>query len=476
MSIPHPECLEILKHLIRAKALIAHELHHRQELNASGRTDGLSLAIALREANAEQLPDEKKGLKRFFLTDSAFTEFDVPGQLGKLLSADEHLQKCCITAWGLARAIELLDSDPMEASSAKDWDEARVDKTATQVMAKIYEHDYARGFFVRLYNLDSDLESIKIPAFETEIVRLHDQHIPQLIGETSINSSLHFPETGSLFLKFIDNGMDDDSVAFGSAWSKAQSILKILRYIKYGNVDVDYAGVYYGPEWVTQLRRSGIKIWGRPRTDRQDSTYRLTASDVQKFYNYCLAYKNLEPLIVDPNVSSLRLANSLAGNYYEGHYSRQVSEKDQKLLDLVTALEIMFSPGFEGELTFRLAQRAAVFLGKDIIERKEIKNLVKNVYRARGQLVHSGISPFNPPHYITKKMSLSDDDLATFGDYIRQAVLRMLTLVWKENRELKELHVRLDDTALDETLRDELLSESDFETSLIQLIAPKAVQ
>ena len=143
------------------------------------------------------------------------------------------------------------------------------------------------------------------------------------------------------------------------------------------------------------------------------------------------------------------------------------TKPEEKLIDLVIALEVLFSPGREGELRFRIAQRAAILLGKTADERVSIKDFLMHVYDARSGLVHSGESPFSPD--ASKK--LTNEDLGRLGDYVRQAILRLFILHWRGETDKKKMHSLLDRCALDQSWVDNLLSDADVDSALPSILS-----
>jgi hypothetical protein len=300
--------------------------------------------------------------------------------------------------------------------------------------------------------------------FNADVARLSVNDLPRLIGETTFTSALHDSQTGTCFTKFVDRENLDDNTIFQRCWQSTHTIVQMLRYFKYGIIDMDYGGIYYMPAWVNEVRRVGIRIWGLPRKDRQGTFYALASSDQPKLEAFGQAYQKLKPLI--DNVSgSLRQATSFAGNYFEGHNTH--TKPEEKLIDLVIALEVLFSPGREGELRFRIGQRAAILLGKTADERASIKDFLMHVYDARSDLVHSGESPFSPN--ASKKPT--NEDLGRLGDYVRQAILRLFILHWRGEADKKKMHSLLDRCALDQSSLDRLLSDADVDSALSSILS-----
>jgi hypothetical protein len=358
------------------------------------------------------------------------------------------------------------------------WDQGGIDAAVPRMIALLYENEFRRNIFLRIYNLSSDCLPLHIPAFNADLIRLDHNDIALLLGESTSHSVLHDPNTGDCFLKFVTTELEEDHEAFRVVWGKAHQILTVLKYVKYGVVDIDYGAIYYAPEWVTDIRRPGLGFWGQPRRDKQSVFYDLTTQDIPRLTDFLSAYLKLKSIIDDPKPNSLRLANALAANFYEWHYRKAETERDQKLVELVTALEALFSPRKEGELRFRIAQRAALFLGKEAADRERLVKFFKTIYDGRSQILHSGISAFNPPDLLNVKKAdltiLDTSQLVQLGDLVRQALLRALILVWRGQDTREEMNSMLDRAALDESIRKELFGRSDIELALQEILKSPA--
>lgn len=459
-ATPHPSCSGVITKLIEALYAIRSELRARK---AGHIESGLSLAVALQDANPEGLDASQKVWRNHFLDDSSFKTRSVRQLLDDLIAVDPHLKSCCRSAWGLARAIEVLSPIALQAMD-RSWDEGGQEAAVGRMLTLLYESDYQRETYIHIYNLDLEQPPLPIPTFSAEFVRLEPGDLPRLIGEATFTSALHDSRTGTCFVRFVDNKNDDDNSNFQNCWMAAYTIMQILKYLQYGIVDLDYGGIYYRPTWINEVMRFGIRIWGLPRKDHQKAFYLLTKQNRQKFESYCNAYLKLKPLIEDVS-TSLRQATALAGDYFEGHHKR--TKPEEKLVDLVIALEILFSPSREGELRFRIAQRAAILLGKTPAERISIKDFILRIYDARSGLVHAGESPFSAK----AKKKLTNDDLARLADYVRQAMLRLITLRWRGETEKDRMQATLDHCALDQSAQDTFLTRSDFESALPEILA-----
>jgi hypothetical protein len=461
---PHQSAAQTITKLIEAQYTIERELRQHLEFNTGNLVTGLSLAVTLQDANPESLNGFQITLRSYFLSDaSSFKRMKVRQLLDDLLAADSHVSACCQTPWGLARAIEVLSPIAIR-SSGLSWDEGGQEIAVPRMLSILYETDYQRETYVHLYNFVSEQLPLPISVFHAEIVGLSVTDLPRLIGEVTFTSVLHDPKTGACFTRFVDKGEEADNVNFQACWAATSTIVQILRFFKCGIIDLDYGAIYYRPVWVNEIRWSGIRTWGLPRRDAQKELYMLSNQELQRFVSYCKVYEKLKPLIEETS-TSLRQATALAGNYFEDHHKR--IKPEEKLIDLVIALETLFSPSRESELRFRIAQRAAILLGKTAPERESIRDFILRVYDARSGLVHAGESPFST----AARKKLSDEDLVHLADYVRQAVLRFFLLRWRGESEKEKVQTLLDKCALDGLSLGELHSKSDFEAAISEILA-----
>jgi hypothetical protein len=461
---PHPLSAKTITKLIGAQYAIERELRQHLSYSTGTLVTGLSWAVAIQDANPDNLDSFQAALRSYFLSDdSSYKTKDARNLLDELLAADAHLKACCQTAWGLARGIEVLSPIAIR-SSGLSWDEGGQEIAVARMLGILYETEYQRETYVHIYNFVSEQTPLPISVFHAEIVGLSVTDLPRLIGEVTVTSVLHDPKTGTCFTRFVDKGEEADNVNFQACWAAASTIVQILRFFKCGIIDLDYGAIYYRPIWVNEIRWSGIRTWGLPRRDAQKELYLLSNQELQRFVSYCKVYEKLKPLIEETS-TSLRQATALAGNYFEDHHKR--TKPEEKLIDLVIALEILFSPSRESELRFRIAQRAAILLGKTAPERESIRDFILRVYDARSGLVHAGESPFST----AAKKKLSDEDLVRLADYVRQAVLRFFLLRWRGESEKEKVQTLLDKCALDGLSLGELHLTSDFEAAISEILA-----
>jgi hypothetical protein len=344
--------------------------------------------------------------------------------LQRLLEEDDHLSRTCVDAQGLARALDAVGLGAL-ANTETAPDLKRLGEDAVDLL---FREDYVRRAYFRFYNLDLRTATVSISPLRAFFEEMADRDIPRITGEITPTSTLHLPNTGNAFLVFEDTDADDDVAWWKNRWQDATHLLRVLQYFKYGVVDIDYSIIHFTPEWVNLARRYGIPMWGRPRTDVQDSRYVLGQGEQDKLLRYILGFAQYRSLFEDFS-PSLRQAIATAGDYYEGHHSR--TKPEDQLIDLSVALEALFSPSDRVELQFRVSQSAALLIGQTADSRMDIANFIREAYRHRSSLVHGGASPF-PRNKFTRA------ELARLGDLVREAILRV-SVLYARDRKTREV-------------------------------------
>lgn len=267
---------------------------------------------------------------------------------------------------------------------------------------------------------------------------------------------MHYPATGNVFLVCEDSGPQEDAAWWAAAWVNAMSLLRVLQYVKYAAIDADYSVLHFSPAWLNQVRRYGIPMWGRPRTDPQVAPYTLTQREEQTVARYLSAVTRYAALLADFS-TTLRQAIATAGDYYEGHH-RRLSPND-KLVDLSVALEALFSPSEKTELRFRISHSGALPLGSDPNDRKAIAALLKKAYDARSDLVHGGKSPFTSGKF-------SEEHLARLGDLVRQAIIRFAVLYARGETQRDTSLASIEESMYDPATLEKLRSSTDVDVFL----------
>jgi hypothetical protein len=196
---PHQSARQTIARLVEAQYTIEHELRQHLGYNTDNLVPGLSFAVALQDADPNSLGNDQTALLSYFLSDvSSFKVKNVRHLLDDLLVSDSHLKGCCQTAWGLAKAIEVLSPIAVRASNLSSY-EGGLEIAGAKILDIMYESEYQRETYVHLYNFDVQQTPLPIPVLNAEIVRLSESDLPRLIGEVTFTSVLHDPKTGTCF-------------------------------------------------------------------------------------------------------------------------------------------------------------------------------------------------------------------------------------------------------------------------------------
>lgn len=380
-----------------------------------------------------------------------------------LLATDHHLKATCLDAYRLAWAIETLLLDSLVHAPELEEGGSRIDDIILEdIVGRLFEADYRRRAYLRLYNVVIDEPPVDIGAPGTRVEVLARADIPGITGEVTAFSTLHREGTGDTFIIFEDQSFEDDLAWWTKCWNDAIQLVNVLKYVKYGIVDLDYGALRYEPVWVNEVRRYGVGIGGRPRFDIQPEPYRVTPLDEQKLRLYLSAVAKHQAVLADMS-SSLRKAIGTAGDYYEGHHSR--TKSTDQLIDLVISLEALFGPRDQQELAYRVSMATAVLLGSSTDEIANLFVFLRRMYEARSRIVHGGESPFetNSP-----KRRVTREDVGRLGDCVRQAILRLAVLLARGDceRNRDRLLSNLARASFDHELRTTLRERSDVDAFL----------
>ncbi len=351
---------------------------------------GMSVSVSLLDPERSHLRENNADLVKL-VENTSFARLDINRALQSLLETDLQLKATCRTPWGMAVALEQIALDGAVHGLTSGTPAPSIDRLCSELLDDLFLEEYRRGALFHLYNVDLSSPEIVLGTSGVSLVRITTDQAALITNEATTTSRLHGEDTGNAFVRFVDSGTGDDWAWMSDRWGDAHNILRVLRYLKYGVADLDWGGVHYSPEWVNRVRKFGLSMMGRPRWDVQPRRFTMDATEQGRFLQYLNFYlTHLSRL--DDMTSPLRKATAIAGNYYESHHTRTADE--DKLIDLVISTEALFSPGLEGELKFRIAQRGALLLGAEASERRRVFKLLRRAYDARSALVHGGESPF----------------------------------------------------------------------------------
>lgn len=147
-------------------------------------------------------------------------------------------------------------------------------------------------------------------------------------------------------------------------------------------------------------------LWTPPDSELLKRPYELIGEKVQEFISFFSEY-NL------PSVSIIDLALS----YFNKSYIEPYTFRDG-FIDCIIALENLFLKNTSQELGYKLRIRIAHLLGKNIEDRKELFEFMKEAYSLRSMIVHG-----EKPHKLKK---LNDNYLLKTRNILRESIKYVL--------------------------------------------------
>ena len=399
---------------------------------------------------------------------AGFKGVDIRLQLEKILSEDKHLRECCANIGQLA---QFLDSRFITAGvnlrMAGAPDEFLRDRLEEFVQLTYHQGRFKTIGLYHLFNFAAYESSLRVG--DVRIERLDGPTVSRILGEPSIPSFLHPQGVGDYFVVADREGACDDFITWLVEFQQtAERFVEVLKYFKDGVVHIDYAVPHFSPEWVNQTRKWGVFFLGSPRRMPYQSgvkQYQISANDIQELDRWWAAYQ-LPAVTARLNdmTSSLRQADLRAAHYYESSHAEP--NASDRLIDLTIALEALFSPTDQRELSYRICQYASQIVGNASPEREACFRDLKELYNRRSALMHGS---YNVSQYIAGKF-VTHDECDKWASIIRRCILRILTLYLRGTEDRSKFLSDLSRAALDPQLANKFREESDPQNYLNELI------
>ncbi len=202
-----------------------------------------------------------------------------------------------------------------------------------------------------------------------------------------------------------------------------QPLVDLLRLYKtglvyaVGTVDVDHNFFLFGSNW-SRTDNMQPPYWG------DHDKYKLTAEDAPELSKLWDIYR-------DYQASEKKLFPSLALRRFSQAGNRL--QPEDKLVDLMICCEALFlNDLWQGELSYRLALRAAIFLGKDPASRMKVFDFMKGIYDVRSKIVH-GAKPKKFPKNEDGKQYTLEESCTKMEEYLRLALKQALKIAGNHN-------------------------------------------
>lgn len=383
-------------------------------------------------------------------------------QLEVLFASDSHLASCCKTVWMLTKCLSSLFLNHM----ISDTSDERFATAFSAFSEYIYCEPYRVFALHHLYNFDADIDEFQLDG--TVFTRFSQRDVIFVLESEIVFNLFHAEGVGEFYAYREILGDEKDQEEFFKHLNLNYEIVTesigLLQFVKDGLVYSDFNFLNYKPSWVNKLFPPHPV--GNPRRllyDDGRSFYRLAEDDVTKVATWLRIWRSNESqkqLEEQSNLGSLiRLAIELySSSFYQ-------LDEAQRLLHLTFALEALFSPSDNQELSFRIRQYASQFVGETADERQQIYNTVKRAYGDRSKLVHGSLDVSS---YINDTLTTATDNTA-LASVVRRSLLGMLALLFSGRRNLKDhnkekcIHRELELGSLDTELAEKLRKESNAE-------------
>jgi hypothetical protein len=395
----------------------------------------------------------------------------IQSSLREILDGDAHLLKCCGDVWHLAQAIDVLFLRKLSVlhfaaeDTLSDTQPGYLDGALHEFEQQLYEQgEFQKFACFHLFNVKFLSTHVIKPPYDGWVINeLEHSAVPRLMGEPSIRSFVSPPSTGTWFLICKDsNGFETELLYdwLARRWKEAQPFRKVIQYTVDGVCDIDYVVPHFSPEWVNEIQKGGLYFLGSPRQDSVPVSLcpHLTGHEQQQINRMWQAYGHHRARIIATG-PTLRKAIRIAGEFFED-YHRKTSRAEQ-LANLIISLEALFTPTAQGELTFRISQSCALLSHEpgDSQGRQETYRFLLEMFARRGKLFHG---QFDSETESPDKLA-SDQEISKLASLVRKSILRVMAIYLRGESDLKNLREQFQKAALDEVLRDELLTKGNID-------------
>jgi hypothetical protein len=378
---------------------------------------------------------------------AGFPAEEIAAEIRLIFENDKHLRECCGEPLALA---SILDDSYIHMATElllKGVPEKLPELFATFDTLIYGQGPYTRITYSHIFNFASKLEEIDLGPLK--IRKLSSQDIALVLGGPSMPTQYTFlqpPQVGTCFIVQEEEGSVDDLFDWlWNSYAQATNLFRVVQYHKSGLAYVDYSTLHFKPEWVNNLRKFGLFYVGNPRRLpylNGDKPFELSKDDYQPIRRNLNAYLSPEilKLMADETVP-FRQGSLRAGDYYEASLAEE--RPAARLIALAVALESLFSPDDKQEISFKIALTASNLLGDGAESRSQVFRDLRDLYARRSKIVHGS--------YDVQKVYagsfVTHDDVDRWSGYVREGVVRFLTLYFRGKHTKKDL----------ESFREELL-------------------
>lgn len=369
--------------------------------------------------------------------------------LHKILESDSHLNICCDRPFNLAYTLDeyfLKYIYQLSTLGIKINDE-QFDIMFKELLLILYQDVYSRNALYHLYNFEHPEKELKIEDFS--IIELPVNFIPRILGEQGSISQFHIPGIGNHFIQYTDNESPDEYPTWlDNKLIEARGILALLQLLKDDIIDIDYYTIYFTPNFVNQIWRFGNYYNGDIKRTTRNSKYILSSDDFETLLKYRKIQTKYAEKFKNPN-SELGKVLTLAERHFANFHSKEIII--EQLLELIISLEFLYSPEDRTELTHRIRQYAAIFIGNQM-DSKDVYQFLNHMLRKRGALVHGGydISEVDEGRFI------NDDEIIKLASIVRKSLQHFIVLYLRGESSRQRVHEMIQDAAFHTDKAEEL--------------------
>lgn len=404
------------------------------------------------------------------LLEVGFNGEDLKKKLEALFVSDPHLASCCKGVWMLTKCLSSLflnflgSNVPIES----------FDLAYSRFSNYLYCDRYRVYMVHHLFNFEADIDRFEIAG--TVIGRFTKGDLVSVFENEVVFDLFHAEDVGAFFaireIPGDERNLEEFLKSHKLTYDSINDTIGILQFIKDGLVFSDYSFLSYQPHWVNKLFPP-LPVGNQRKIpyDQGKSFYQFSLDDVARAQKWLRIWASPEIQSRLEKRSNLGNLVRLAIEFYTSSFYQL--DEAQRLLHLTFALEALFSPNQNQELSFRIRQYASQFVGGSAKERKDIFALVKKAYERRSKLVHGLL---DVTAYIDDTLTTASSNIE-LASVVRRAILGMLAMLFRGRDNLKDqnksdcIHRELELAALNRGTAYRLRKESnpeDFVNSFVQ--------
>ncbi len=425
---------------------------------------GMFAAAASSDAETGYLEQQKARLRN-----SGFDGDRIEALLHEILSTDAHLMKCCGNTVMLSSYIGTSFINGVAESVLRFGvlDDESFDVAFSNFSSRTYDEPFSTKMFCHLFNCDSEVDEFAIG--DITIKNYTDAEVRLMFNNPVLKLVFHPEGTGNYFASRNISGDRRDPATYQREIDDTHEMINdfvgVLQFAKDGLVTQDYRFLRYSPNWVNQIYPT-FPV-GEPRRSPYVGATRMFSirrDEIEKVETWAGIYSHESTQKRLEQQTNLGKQLLVAIEFYTSSFDQK--DEAQRLIHLMVALEALFSPDDQKELSYRIAQYASQLVGTTPDERASIRKTLRDAYNVRSALVHGSldIQKFYNDTLVTP------EENETLASIIRQSILRLLAFYLKGRNILHagkgdgSIHADLERANIDETAGDTLRQESDVET------------